>query len=491
MTDCTSSSSSSSTSSRDPRIAWQPDASLVGLYAAANPRDRQMFFIMRTVALHSFYGAFGRGFWIGDVVRAAQTYPAVWHIGLAVAAVYRSLHDEEMTTSGRSQYLVYGLQQYGKCIRSIIDIARKARITYADKETVLLSNIMLIGFCCMLKDNTSALDHMGKGLQAFYQWRFWEVPQVEPTTQRSTILDIPSVVALFRRFELQYVMSDRIDTEAGWQVQPPAQQPSTAPFTSSTEACAEFMSLQLGFLTASVVHFDTGGLIESSNLAPDHRHTYRVWFNIWKTKLAGFMDTPNFRDSDLECVLTLQIWSQVVEILLHLQKVDGLSRDLAYDEWFPAFERIASLTNQLYDEMAKNADSASLPVLSSAFSFSLSVVEPLSLMGRCRDGTLRRKTISFLRKWPRKDGLWDAKMLASMLETTMLFEEGFSTLDPTARSDDCQCIAQTYICGLHRVVHAPHKNIREGVVKHSMFTELDLQRQKLGESAGTEVMIYY
>lgn len=120
-----------------PKLLRQPSSLSVGLYSNATPRDRELFFILRTVALQSVSGVFDRDFWAVDVVRAAQIYPAVWNAGLALAAMYRGLHAAVLPPNETNQHEIYAMLLYGKCMRSIIGIIGKGEVSVTDQEAVL------------------------------------------------------------------------------------------------------------------------------------------------------------------------------------------------------------------------------------------------------------------------------------------------------------------------------------------------------------------
>lgn len=388
-----------------------------------------MFYVMRTAALEGFAGAFDSDFWVDDVVRAAQTYPAVWHAGLALAATHCTVHDAELSQSRRQQWHMYALQQYGKCIRCLLAIIRKQDINYGDMECVLLSNIMLFGFCCLQQDTKAAARHMENGLRVFYEWHFWERATTHPA--QTAVLNAFPLVRLFRRFELQCPWSD-----ARRPLQLEAVTPSAAPYTTATEACSEFLALKSNFSKAVNSPQDDETVVNSlNNPVANICHSYGRLFSIWKSKLEAFLESQCPTSSETESILILQIWSAAVDMCLHVRGTDDAIQDIASDVWRPTFERIAALTDKLWHETEKNAMLRSLPSTSVSFTFSLSVCEPLVWAELCCDGAIRHQITSFLRKWPRRDGLWDPIISASIVEGSTSFEQAFTALSATGSQD--------------------------------------------------------
>lgn len=469
-----------------PKMPRQPSSTLVGLYYNAAPPDRELFFVLRTVALRSFSGVFDRDFWAIDVVRAAQIYPAVWYAGLALAAAYRGLHGAVQAPNMKSQHDDYALLLYSKCMHSVIGIIGSGELSKADQEAVLLSNILLIGFCCLRRDNTAAFDHMGKGLQVFCSWSFYN-KALKPSEQ-AAVVDARSLTLLFRRFGLQYGSSDRPDARQSRK--PVPRTLSNAAFTSATEACYEFLAFQIGISNALAAAGDTDvGSPQPYRLNPDALHAYRMLFSHWENKFRVLIQSPSLQASELEGILTLQIWAAVSRIRLYCQRTDRPGADVAYDEWQPTFQHMAALCEQLYAAITTNTDRMELPYTSLLFSFGLSVCEPLMYAVRCYDGGVRRRIIAFLRKWPRRDGVLDPKLAAAIIEETMLYEEALAIKSKRKGSNVCQCIPIEYVCGGHRVIRNKVRNVREGVSELTLTTEISLEPVELGCCSGKKVLI--
>ncbi|TQV95223.1 hypothetical protein IF1G_06210 [Cordyceps javanica] len=204
--------------------------------------ELEMFAVFRNETVHKLGGAFNRDFWAVDVPRAAQAYPALWHASLALAAVQQRVeslvdddddddddhdhdHDHDATINEPAlaiprQHYVFALAQFNKSIACMADRLRRADpLTYADKEMVMLTNVLYIGICNILGDLKQAIVHLKNTIDLIGEFRFGE----DMTAHKSPrgILRYPELLAVLAyidgqsgdfdevpdRFEREYVIS--------------------------------------------------------------------------------------------------------------------------------------------------------------------------------------------------------------------------------------------------------------------------------------------
>lgn len=430
---------SSSTSSAAGGFLPRSCSPWFGLCADAAPRDRELFYILRTSALGSLAGFFDGGFWSEDAVRAAQSVPAVWHAGLAIAAECMSVAAVSAQDGERRR--VYAMQHYGRAMQSLVAISKKAELTYVDKEAILLSMVLLTGLSCLWKDVDTALTHIGRGIQLFRQWRIQE--SVLGPAMPVQLLRVRSLITLFHRFEVQYFGFFEVVAEPTFELNAAGSEAWTGSFTSIMEAYSELLTISLAMRCSH-----PGTKYSTHHPQPAMYAKFRGPFANWKAKFARFISSRIMTDSEMKGVLTLEIESAMTEIIISVDEVDGDVRQLAYDSWLPMFEYMMTLAERLHEQTLKDtAHSPAFPL----FSFSLSISDPLFLFVKCRDGRLRRRAIALLRRWPQQDGLIPSEVRLARLEQLMLFEESFTMVEEGQRPVYCQCIAGTFICGWHRV----------------------------------------
>ncbi|KAJ3495471.1 hypothetical protein NLG97_g3374 [Lecanicillium saksenae] len=447
----------------------QQPSSLLGTCVDAKPLDRELFFFMRTTLLKRLSGSFDRDFWAVDVVRAAQTYPSVWHSGLALTAMCKSLNDANTQAVASRYNLIYALEQYGQSVRLIMDILQKADISYADKEAVLLSSILLTGVSSLRQDTPTAMTKIGTALQIYYHWRFWDTTDLTP---QSGIVNAHSLVRLFRRFESQFATSTVPRNWHASRVQETFTHVPTTPFASIVDAYSELLHIRLAISTKAVAN-----TLVQFNPTPELRQRGHDMFNIWKIRFQNLLQTQNVQRSDKECILTLQILSASMEIQFNISSPQDV---LAYDEWYPMFAKIVTLSERLYLIIGKNTDTTSLTFTSQTLSFSASVVESLGFVRHCRDATIRRKSICLLHKWPQQDGALFPRLIGCITEQVMLLEEAPALLQEADRPVTCHCVQRQYICAMHRVRYTVVRNKLGRIADLWLTRDVDDQAPALG-----------
>jgi hypothetical protein len=90
-----------------------------------------------------------------------------------------------------------------------------------------------------------------------------------------------------------------------------------------------------------------------------------------------------------------------------------------YDDHYDFFKDIVHLSEALL-----NISNSAAATSARKFCFDMVVVLPLWCMGhKCRDRALRRKAVSLLLNFPRREGIWDSLYAAKIIECLMEFEE--------------------------------------------------------------------
>jgi hypothetical protein len=90
-----------------------------------------------------------------------------------------------------------------------------------------------------------------------------------------------------------------------------------------------------------------------------------------------------------------------------------------YDDYYHFYKDIVDLSEALLNT-SPSATAANAP----KFCFDTGVVIHLWSVGhKCRDPILRRKVVSLLLDYPRREGLWNSVFAGKIIECVMAFEE--------------------------------------------------------------------
>ncbi len=188
-------------------------------------RDWQMFDLFRTVTLRQISGGVDLSFWGVDLLRATHTYPAIWHASLALSGMHEwmklsaasndiDMDDVDNNSSSNNdnnaeraqEHYTFALAQYNASIAHVLDITRQQQeLTYASKETLLMTSMLYAGICSMQNNTAQAMVHIRNAVEIFGQWRFWEMAADPPSKKHQPgVLNPATLVRLVTMFYYQF-----------------------------------------------------------------------------------------------------------------------------------------------------------------------------------------------------------------------------------------------------------------------------------------------
>ncbi|KAL2106620.1 hypothetical protein VUR80DRAFT_6462 [Thermomyces stellatus] len=431
-----------------------------------------MFFFFRTETAARVAGPFDQSFWTVDLLRATQLHPAIWHASIAVAAMHKryTVPARGPTAGLRRGLYEFALAQYNASISGLVGIARAENPSPDDKDIILAASVLYAGLCSLRGDPKEAFLHMRSGLRLFRQWKHWE----RRGRRGRGVLPADSIITLFNRFDTQALnlLDDKARTE--WEGRDIPRQPSGAPFASVTEAYFEFELTLNGLVDLrqrkSPLVSDAGRPCSDR----ENRRALRGALDAWSAKFAALQ--PLLKDSEAEAALILRIRQIAFDMAL---SADPSRWELAWDDFLPQYEQIVTLSRRLLEEHHPAACGAP------TFSFAASVCEPLYVTASsCRHASVRREAISLLRRWPRRECLWDSVLAASLAESIMLLEESAAAGgrdDGGGGGGECYCVEGAFICHGHRVADAKLELLGEGVGMVTLRTVNDVVGERRGQ----------
>ncbi|KAJ2967057.1 hypothetical protein NQ176_g9852 [Zarea fungicola] len=235
-----------------------------GVHASA--RERQIFDLLRSLTVKQVTGTFNSPFWSTDVLRAAETYPVIFHSSLALAAMNHRMRITDGEPQVSQEYYAFALQECNTAIHHLVKLTRKPTVTYEDREAILLASVLFTGIGCLQRNLNQALMHVKKSLELFNQWRFWlQAIAANPQTERQGIIDPSWLLHLISYFEFQAFEIDNTITVHSWKrylYELPRQQDSKK-FASAAEAYYEYMPLHFGSA------IDPSNFLESMKMGPE------------------------------------------------------------------------------------------------------------------------------------------------------------------------------------------------------------------------------
>lgn len=136
--------------------------------------------MFRSGTVHTVCGMLNKNIWLRDVPRAAQTYPALWHVSIALAAIHQSeklkLRTNTISSANTQRYYyIVALSHFTQSTTYLKDILPLISCTdtdtesYQRQELVIVANLLYVGICNMLEDSTQAIQHL-KNLFSFVEY---------------------------------------------------------------------------------------------------------------------------------------------------------------------------------------------------------------------------------------------------------------------------------------------------------------------------------
>jgi hypothetical protein len=136
----------------------------------------------------------------------------------------------------------------------------------------------------------------------------------------------------------------------------------------------------------------------------------------WMTAFTAFKNKREFKTLDEQkASLTLELQMKAT----YMGTIKSLAQnELVFDAFYDIYSDIVTLSEALLN--CSNASKAP------KFSFDSGVVLPLWFTGhKCRDPMLRRRVISLLLQFPRREGVWDSVFAGLVIECLRGFEEEY------------------------------------------------------------------
>lgn len=490
-------------------VYHQPAQSNAPAGVTASDAERSAFAMLHRECVLRMAGMFSQSFWTVDVMRATQVYPAVWHAGLAIAAMHRATCITAQTAQAREsrqRNQAFALTQYNAAVMAVLALTKKPALAHADKETILLASTLFTCLCCLQEDYEQASEHAKGGNRLYWRWQYGEPDDTvqedehydgdgggdediddltcttpnyrvdNPGSRRpGCVLTTKALTAAFTHFEMQFCNRFRTVEIPEWRWRQKAHRCSDAPFTSAADAYTELQPLIAGY--CHIGRYLSVPCNEAAGGSSMWRsvQAYVGELLAWKDKFYALLarreaaaaaaaaadgSPPPDDEEEEESIFALRIlWMSVETFLTHTRG----SGELAWDEHTPALERVTAYAEQhVAARKAKKKAAAAAGTAAGGggraaaarrftFSFAMSACEVLSFVGtNCRDGGIRRRLIALLRDWHCRDGMMDGRLLALIVQTIMVLEEN-ATTGMQERHKGCTCVPGEFICGDHRV----------------------------------------
>jgi hypothetical protein len=155
----------------------------------------------------------------------------------------------------------------------------------------------------------------------------------------------------------------------------------------------------------------------------------------WSRSFRPLLETSTQkRNMDAISALTLHIQQQTCSVF----RAAFFTAEMEWDVFLPEFRTIVSQASRLLAIQEELANRKKICRYRSSFSFDIGFVLSLYIVAmKCREGKTRRAALALLRKYPRREGVWDSVVVSAIAAWIMglegQFEEGADEAVPEER----------------------------------------------------------
>jgi hypothetical protein len=333
-----------------------------------------------------------------------------------------------------SHHYQYAITQYARAIK----YAQMEKTN--DFRIALITSLVILSFEGWVGNHELAIQQIGIGMRLMKEWK--ERNRGGPTigySSSSATSDEEDVLShVFARLSIQLRPPSR----------PPQSQPEPAQlpplsiklpesfhkmpkaFSSLTEAGIFYsiiVRFAIGFVSQGLPRIARASSLTgaysvgatSGIIPPEISKAQATLADSLHRWMAAFSPLIRARESqpleEIKASITLELQMKAT----YMGTVKSLAQDeLIYDEYYDIYQDIVRLSEALL----KCSNFSKVP----RFTFDSAVIIPLWFTGhKCRDPVLRRKVISLLLDFPRREGVWDSVFAGLVIDCLRGFEEEF------------------------------------------------------------------
>ncbi|RDW62356.1 hypothetical protein BP6252_11789 [Coleophoma cylindrospora] len=391
------------------------------------------YFLRQTAP--SLAGWFDECFWTVQLPQTSQLEPTVRHAMIAVASVHEQMEAiSEAIVGHRKPDSVeldaqrrFSFLQYNTAMAAL-----RGRISDATQPTELTLSCCVLFICIeFIRGNfTTAVLHLHNGLQILSKWR-----KTLPLEKLTPLSLEDNLIRIFERLAFQSILTDKPLSHLHPKI-------STAEILQGTETDTAFPSFILARYALDHVVKEAFGFIrrgEEKAFLPDsspekvqlyhERQSHVDKFEQWSSKFESFVSKrqKSMTVQETQGADDMRILQQVA--LLWLETSLSTAQE-EFDKHMDKFENIIQMCEVLSAQQIQDASKRA--TRSRYFSFEMGLLPPIFFVAmKCRHRVLRRRALALLQvASPRREGMWNAGLLAAVAEKTVALEE--EGMDPDA-----------------------------------------------------------
>ncbi|CEJ92376.1 hypothetical protein VHEMI08031 [[Torrubiella] hemipterigena] len=426
-----------------------------------------LFGTFRSSMVTLFAGMFNNRFWRFDVPTAAQVYPSMWHAAVALTAIHKSIKvdkqpvtppDADSTLVPRNQLYRYALMHFNKSIQYLATVVSSygenlGNMRYKDKEMIIMTNILYIGLCGVLRDEQQVTSQCWNLVNILETMKFGEE---DPSSRRGIMAykDLLSIILI-----IDTVISQQTSLPERWARKWVVKCPAVNRFTSMTDAYLALLPTQYPNL------LDRETFVSPQDQGPLRTNVRLDMIEEYNANLDAFVRSGcTFTPSERETIDALQLFMDAS--VLREQAILATTREevrIVNDKIFLILDRFEQ--GMARTSLVDGPYSTEPP----PFVFGPSYGKVLQIMIIISSRPeVRWKGIELMRKWPYNEATNRSEAIVSLYEAmmehcrtgperTLPFQKSGlpiairlsdSNVDPY---NGCECIPDYHICGGHKM----------------------------------------
>jgi len=397
--------------------------------------ERENIHFFRHFSSDELSGFSDSAFWQRQILQAVHMYPAIRHAVAGIGALHRKFvegQEPAVPDDPSDKQLRFALKQSNKAIREIL-VSSSTR-SLEDKLTMMAACILFDCLSCLQGHQTVSLEHIRNGLRLLAEVEQEVAENADANGHHPVPLNSIRAMFISRNLQARSIMSN--EALRHWEPHPKGGFPlDSTPFQSFTHARTYFESL-LNNLLAMIQGMDMNPPADKSHL-PAVMEGYEemiAQFNTGTRLLDEFLEqqAANGVDREDRAVLSLQLSQIHARFFLNSFKYWDGTKEFDWDVDETYFMKMVELAGRiLKDEINRTrltpldyqSATSSLPARP-VFTPGTEVCGALwTVACRSRSHHLRRQAIHLLRTFPRREGVWDSTVAATIAETALGMEE--------------------------------------------------------------------
>ncbi|KAL2827672.1 hypothetical protein BJY01DRAFT_228999 [Aspergillus pseudoustus] len=392
----------------------------------------------------AFSGFYNSKLWSYLIPQLGEHEPSIRHAMTAIGAIHSRLQNPKLLTAGENSAPTdwFVIEEYNKSIQALTKSLSSAN---AGIDLTLTTCCLFVCLEMLQGNRRAALDHIEAGLQIIQRH-----DQSSPVNARQSEVYI-ELRSLFMRLNLQASFMGRL-------LVPLRHSPADIvrpgiPFTSLLQARShldQIMLKTLLFIRSVGIMREARDPAEQAAFE-EKQEAARLEFTSWRWSLDKFLQRHGHTLTPSEICASLLLKIYYHTSLFWTLSVLCRSEDV-FDDFITDFESVVShaeeivrITSTTPSSSAAAAASTIYPVTppdnqpphsNTVFSLEGGIIGPLYYTAcRCRDPFIRRRAISTMLHYSKREGMWDARLYAAVANLVCEVEESKCLIPPTCAAD--------------------------------------------------------